>query len=157
MSRDSTSDLRRLAVSAGGLGFVPLMPGTAASAAALGVGLALEALAPAAQAVLAGLIVVATATGFALAPWAQDDAGRADPRWFVLDEVAGMWLAMWALPGGWKAALVAFGIFRVLDIAKPPPVKQAEGLLGAGGIVLDDLVAAVLTNLLVRLLWLVVG
>ena len=108
-------------------------------------------------AVLAALVVVSSAIGFALAGWAERAAEGKDPRWFVLDEVVGMWVAMWALPGGWASALVAFGLFRVLDIAKPPPVKQSERLLGSGGIMLDDLVAGVLANLVVRLVWVVAG
>lgn len=149
--------LRRLAVSVGGLGYVPLMPGTAASAAALAVGLAVLAWVPQPVWVLAGLIVLSVAVGFSLSAWAEDAAGGKDPVWFVLDETAGMWVAMWALPGGWRAALAAFALFRLLDIAKPPPVKQAETLLGSGGIMLDDLVAGVLANVVVRLVWLVAG
>ncbi len=149
--------LRRLAVSVGGLGYVPLMPGTAASAAALAVGLAVLAWAPQPVWVLAGLIVLSVAVGFALTGWAERVAKEKDPVWFVLDETAGMWVAMWALPGGWHAALAAFVLFRLLDIAKPPPVKQAERLLGAAGIMLDDLVAGVLANVVVRLVWLVAG
>lgn len=149
--------MRRLAVSFGGLGYVPRMPGTAASAAALAVGLAVLAWVPQPVLVLAGLIVLSLAVGFPLSAWAEDVAGAKDPAWFVLDETAGMWVAMWALPGGWKAALAAFALFRLLDIAKPPPVKQAEGLLGAAGIMLDDLAAGALANVVVRLVWSLAG
>ena len=141
MSRDPVDGLRRLVVSVGGLGFIPGMPGTIASVAALAAGLAVVAWAPHAVWVLAGLIALAAVAGFALAGWAERVAKGKDPTWFVLDEVAGMWVAMWALPASWKSALVAFAFFRVLDIAKPPPVKQSERLLGSGGIMLDDLVA----------------
>ena len=155
MSEGRGAGLRRLAATGLGLGWVPVMPGTAASAAALAVGLAVGVLVPgAAAAVVAVKVVVSSALGFALAGWAEREAGAKDPRWFVLDEVAGMWVAMWALPGGWPAAVGAFVLFRVLDIAKPPPIKQAEGLLGPAGIVLDDLTAGVLANVLVRVVWL---
>ena len=107
--------------------------------------------------VLAGLIALSVVVGFALTGWAERVAKEKDPTWFVLDETAGMWVAMWALPGGWHAALAAFALFRLLDIAKPPPVKQAERLLGAAGIMLDDLAAGVLANVVVRLAWLVAG
>ncbi|MCK4299165.1 MAG: phosphatidylglycerophosphatase A, partial [Planctomycetes bacterium] len=108
--------MRRLAVSVGGLGYVPLLPGTAASAAALAAGLAVLAWAPQPVWVLAGLIVLSVVVGFALTGWAERVAKEKDPTWFVLDETAGMWVAMWALPGGWHAALAAFTLFRLLDI-----------------------------------------
>lgn len=149
--------LRALLASAGGLGFVPLLPGTAASAAALAVGVALLPLGGVGQITIAGLCLAVTALGFTLAGWAESDGRGSDPRWFVLDEVAGMWLAMWAVPGQLVGALAAFGLFRLLDIAKPPPVKQAEALWGPAGIMLDDLVAGAMANGLVRLIWLWVG
>ena len=40
--------------------------------------------------------------------------GGKDPGWFVLDEVAGMWVAMWALPAGWKGALAAYALSKHL-------------------------------------------
>jgi len=157
MKGNPADGLRRLVVSVGGLGFVPGMPGTFASAAALALGLAVAAWAPHALWVLTALIVLSVVVGFALSGWAERAAKEKDPKWFVLDEVAGMWVAMWALPAGWKSALAAFALFRVLDIAKPPPVKQSERLLGSGGIMLDDLVAGVLANVVVSLVWLVAG
>ena len=150
--------VRTLLASGGGLGFVPFMPGTAASAAALAVGLSVRALGSVGEIIIAGLCLASTALGFTLTRWAETEGGSADPRWFVLDEAAGMWLAMlWATPGGTVGALTAFGLFRLLDIAKPPPVKQAERLGGPAGIMFDDLVAGALANILVRLMWLWVG
>jgi phosphatidylglycerophosphatase A len=146
-----------LLASVGGLGFVPLAPGTAASAAAFAVGLAVRSAGSVGEIALAGLSLAAAALGFTLARWAEAEGGVPDPRWFVLDEVAGMWLAMWAAPGGLAGALAAFGLFRLLDVAKPPPVKQAEALWGSAGIMLDDLVAGAMANVLVRAAWLWVG
>jgi len=148
---------RRFVVSVGYLGFVPGMPGTAASVAALLAGLAVEQWLPHGTIVLAGLIVVASIVGLALSPWAELGNNGRDPRWFVLDEVAGMWVAMWRAPGGWLGVAVAFLLFRALDIAKPPPVRQAERLLGAGGIMFDDLAAGVLANLLLQAGWMMFG
>ena len=75
-----------------GVGLVPVAPGTAGSAAALLPGLALLWLSP--WALLAGAGVV-TAIGL----WAVH-AARAgdDPGWVVIDEVAGQWIALLALP-----------------------------------------------------------
>jgi phosphatidylglycerophosphatase A len=47
-------------------------------------------------------------------------------------------------------AIVGFFLFRVLDIVKPAPARQCERLPGGWGIVLDDLVAGIYGNLLIR-------
>ena len=79
-----------------------------------------------------------------------DEQFEKDPGWFVLDEVAGMLLAVCgqiALNNDepWLVVLVAFIAFRFFDIVKPPPVRQVERGLGRGmGIMMDDIVAAVI-------------
>jgi phosphatidylglycerophosphatase A len=79
-----------------------------------------------------------------------------DPLCVVIDEVWGMWAVMTAVPlvcqVPWLAAL-AFGLFRVFDIAKPPPLKWLARAPGGLGIVLDDAGAAAYT---VGALWFVV-
>jgi phosphatidylglycerophosphatase A len=44
---------------------------------------------------------------------------------------------------GWKYVLLGFILFRVLDIWKPFPARQAESLPGGLGIMADDWVAGV--------------
>jgi phosphatidylglycerophosphatase A len=62
----------------------------------------------------------------------------------VIDEVLGQWLTLaGAKVLNWKSYLAAFLLFRLLDIWKPPPVRQLEGLPGGFGVVADDLAAAV--------------
>ena len=90
---------------------------------------------------LVGAAVLAVA-GF----WA---AGRLDcskdPGWFVVDEGAGMLLALAALPGpGLPGLVLAFLLFRVFDIAKPWPVSWADRQEGPAGVMLDDLLAGVI-------------
>ncbi len=95
-------------------------------------------------------------------------AGIADPQYVVIDEVSGQHLALILglapflyLPSGamnlrptgyallaqsllnWKYLLLGFILFRVFDIWKPFPVRQAEKLPGGWGIMADDWVAAV--------------
>jgi len=70
--------------------------------------------------------------------------GIKDPKWFVMDEVAGMWLSLLILPKNniW-VILIAFIMFRVFDIWKPWLIRRVEKVPGATGIMLDDVVAAV--------------
>lgn len=71
--------------------------------------------------------------------------GARDPGVIVIDEVAGMALAALLLPPTPRALAAAFALFRVFDVAKPPPARAAGRLPGGVGVVLDDLVAGAWT------------
>lgn len=125
-----------------GSGLSPMAPGTVGSLVAMLAGIALLGLAPA---LLPLAAAVATIGGW----WAVQACGaEGDPGWIVVDEVAGMWIAMLPLallaPGAeWNLAslLLAFIAFRVLDIAKPGPIGWADRQPGAAGVMADDVVA----------------
>lgn len=142
------SIVKRLAIhvaSVAGIGFVPVMPGTMASAVtglvlylAFGAGWSVPAgwyLGGVLALALASIPVIQCATG-----------GLGDPSWVVLDEVAGMLLATagLVLPGalvlGWHV-LLAFIFFRLFDITKWCGVGALEKLPGAWGVMADDLLA----------------
>lgn len=90
---------------------------------------------------LAGGIVLVIAAGVPAATVAAREAGREDPGFVVVDEVAGQWIALLGCPHDWAHALVALVLFRLLDITKPPPARQLERLPGGWGIVFDDVAA----------------
>ena len=76
-------------------------------------------------------------------------AGIDDPGFIVWDEVLAFWLVLWVLtPATPVMQLIAFGLFRYFDAAKPGPVRWADcrfkggGWRGGFGILFDDLVAA---------------
>ena len=68
---------------------------------------------------------------------------RKDPQFVVIDEVSGQILAyrVAIAPLNWKYLLLGFILFRVFDIWKPFPARQAESLPGGWGIMADDWVA----------------
>jgi phosphatidylglycerophosphatase A len=68
-----------------------------------------------------------------------------DPQYVVIDEVSGQFLTyLLALaPLNWKYLLVGFILFRVFDIWKPFPARQAESLPGGWGIMADDWIAGI--------------
>jgi len=89
---------------------------------------------------LAGVLVV-TAIGIPAATIAEREAGRTDPGFVVIDEVAGQWLVLAVSPIDLGHAVAAFVLFRIFDIVKPWPARQLERLPGGTGIVVDDLAA----------------
>ena len=138
----------RLVASFGGIGFLPRAPGTWGSAAALAIGAALLA-AGGIQILLAALLA-AVAAGLWAIPRA---AGEADPGWVVIDEVAGMWLAMLPLPGPSPLGLIAaFALFRLFDILKPGPIGAIDRMPGRIGVMGDDLAAGLAAAILVKVL-----
>lgn len=69
---------------------------------------------------------------------------RKDPQIVVVDEVLGQWLTLaGAMRFDWLTFAVAFALFRLFDIWKPPPIRRIERIPGGAGIVLDDMMAGV--------------
>ena len=90
-----------------------------------------------------GGVAVATAVGIPAATRVAREAGRPDPGFVVIDEVAGQWVALLLMPPLWPNALMAFILFRFFDILKPPPIRQLEALPEGTGIMVDDLGAGI--------------
>ena|SRR5437867_5650225 len=92
-----------------------------------------------------------------LGAWAAGEAERSlgrDARPIVIDEIAGMLLSVWGVPlGKSPIVMLALGLvlFRCLDIWKPFPIRQSQRLAGGWGVMVDDILAAAVTNLLLRL------
>ncbi len=140
--------LARWVASGAGAGFLPKAPGTWGSLAAAAAGAFLLAIGG--RWLLAAGIVLASLAGFWAIPRAGGDA---DPGWVVIDEVAGMWLAMLPLnrPGP-LAILVAFALFRLLDITKPGPIGSLDRIPGRVGVMGDDLAAGLAAAMLLWVL-----
>lgn len=91
--------------------------------------------------------VVATAAVFLLGVFASsrmEEIWRIkDPNLVVIDEIVGMWIALVFVPYDVVNFIAAFLLFRLFDILKPFPAKQAELLRGGWGIMLDDVFAGI--------------
>ena len=70
-----------------------------------------------------------------------------DPAEVTIDEVVGMWLALFLLPKSLFVAAVAFVLFRAFDIFKPFPAKMFDRQSGGFGIMMDDVVAGFYANI----------
>jgi phosphatidylglycerophosphatase A len=146
-----------------GSGLSPVAPGTVGT---LWAWLAFWALDPYLSAAQWGILMFLS---LPLGWWACTVTARnlrvADPSNVVWDEVIAFWLILWLVtPAGFWAQLSAFLLFRYFDAAKPGPVAWADALFKARsgapvgwaqgfGIVLDDLVAALCTLVVIALWW----
>ena len=75
-----------------------------------------------------------------------------DPSKVVVDELAGMWISLFLIPINNLNLILGFIIFRLLDIFKPLGVRKGEDLPGGLGIMADDVIAGIYTNLILQLL-----
>jgi len=87
--------------------------------------------------------------------WIANEAERIlktkDPGCIVIDEIAGIILTLFGLPFNIITMTVGFLVFRALDIWKPYPIRFLENKFSGGiGIVLDDVVAGILSNFILR-------
>lgn len=101
-----------------------------------------------------GLLILG---GLLLGHWAIGrtgrDVGAHDHGAIVWDEIVAFWLVLWLVPAGFTSQLVAFLLFRWFDITKPAPIKAIDQQWqNATGVLLDDLLAAAYT-ILVMALW----
>jgi phosphatidylglycerophosphatase A len=136
-----------------GCGYAPAAPGTAGSLAALIIAIALYYGAGAGRGTLLVLAALLLAPGIWSAGVVAKELNIIDPHIVVVDEVIGQWITLaGAATFNWKSWLVAFILFRLLDIWKPAPARQLEGLPGGWGIVADDVMAGVYGALAIFLL-----
>lgn len=133
-----------------GAGLAPWVSGTFGSLAAI----------PLAMIGLVGLLW-AVPIGAAIALIAVWSAGRCakllgkgDPSEVVVDEAVGMMVTLFLVPLSWMGIIVGFLLFRLFDVVKPWPIRQAERLRGGLGIVADDLLAGLYAHIVLRgILW----
>jgi phosphatidylglycerophosphatase A len=102
--------------------------------------------------VQAALIVIFFCVSFFIIERALPSFVHKDPSQIVLDECVGMVIALYALPMSLLTCCLAFLLFRLLDISKFFGLSKIERLPGAWGILLDDIAAACLTNVMLRLI-----
>jgi phosphatidylglycerophosphatase A len=137
-----------------GIGYLRPGSGTWASALAVLMGYLLHATLGFPGFALVTLAV--TLLGFWSIASALPQMANSDPSEFVIDEVAGQWIALlpasagfwhagldpWSFP--WPAWLGAFVLFRLFDIWKPGPIGWADRIESPAGVMLDDIFAGLI-------------
>ena len=138
-----------LFLATGGLiGFSPVAPGTFGSLAALPLCL-LISLMRVDDALIFIMILVTLSTW--IAHVAEKIEAQKDPKQVVVDEICGMAVALFALPFTPLFIIGGFALFRVFDIFKPFPIRWVDKKVPGGlGIMLDDLMAGIFANVLMR-------
>jgi len=129
-----------------GAGLVPIAPGTWGTLLAFPLLWLLQPQTDALEFLLAAAIL------FGLGVWACDATGRAlgvaDHGGMVWDETVAFLLVLFFTPAALHWQALAFLIFRLFDILKPPPIRHYDRTLKNGfGVMFDDLIAAFYTLL----------
>ena len=73
-----------------------------------------------------------------------------DASKIVIDEVAGVWIAAFAIPLQWQYYLYALILFRFFDIAKPLFIRKLDSLPGDWSVMLDDVLAGVYASIVLQ-------
>lgn len=129
-------------------GRVPVAPGTAGTV----VGVLLYLLLKDLGSLWYCLAYTAVAALGSLAAGRADDLlGTKDSPSIVIDEIAGFLIAMFLIPFSWGYVVAGFTLFRFFDIQKPWPLKKLQDIPGGPGVMLDDIGAAVYTNVILQI------
>jgi phosphatidylglycerophosphatase A len=129
------------------LGYAPIAPGTVSSLFAVG----LYYIPGFENPTLFSIVILVTlALGTRTADIMEKYHGH-DPAEVTIDEVAGMWLSLFLLPKTILVVLAAFIVFRLIDIIKPFPARSFDSMNGGFGIMMDDIVSAIYTNIIIQI------
>ncbi|MGD9974619.1 MAG: phosphatidylglycerophosphatase A [Desulfatirhabdiaceae bacterium] len=135
-------------------GYFPVASGTAGSVVGLFPAFFLSTINLGAATVVCAIFMLA-------AVWIADQAEKIirkkDSGLIVIDEIAGMMVTLLGLPFTLPMTLAGFFLFRVMDILKPFPINYLERKVpGGAGVVIDDVVAGIFCNILLRIAWMIV-
>ncbi|MCB0346173.1 MAG: phosphatidylglycerophosphatase A [Bdellovibrionales bacterium] len=144
-------------------GLSPIAPGTMGSLVVLLAFLALSVWAPVFLITPAMVVwsAVLTAISIKSSQWCLDHQvfgeEHGDPKQIVIDEFAGMAVALVGVGTTIEHVFLAFIAFRFFDIVKLPPINKLEKLPGGLGITADDILAGIYANIGVQLTFLLTG
>lgn len=133
----------------GFIGYLPVAPGTFATLFACMLYIMIN---PTLKILIIFLLLIIP-IGFISAHHAERIINTKDSRHIVIDEFCGYLLSVLFLTFSIQNALLAFFLFRIFDILKPFPIKALESSLRGGiGIMVDDIAAAMYTNIIMQLI-----
>ena len=99
-----------------------------------------------------GIIFSLITIGFISSNIVSDQLNEKDPSFIVIDEAAGMALALFLVPQSLVLYLYSFLIFRFLDIFKPSFIYHVQKLPKGWGIMVDDIISGMITFIIIHLI-----
>lgn len=129
-------------------GFSPLAPGTAGSLLAAAIYMIPGFELPY---VIGPVIIISFFYGVKICAKMEYLLGK-DPSECTIDEFVGTWISFYLLPKKLLILIIAFFIWRILDILKPPPARALEDFEKGWGVMLDDVASGIYTALIMHLL-----
>lgn len=133
-----------------GSGAMPYMPGTFGTLMAIPLYLFIQDLP---IILYASIVIAATLFGIWMCDVLSKELEEQDPPGMVWDEIAGYGITMIGAPKGWFWIGLGFILFRIFDIWKPGPIGLIDRKVHGGlGIMLDDVVAALCSCLILQLM-----
>jgi phosphatidylglycerophosphatase A len=134
-----------------GVGYSPIAPGTLGTLIAIPIYYFLSGIpSPLYEITLIGFLF--------LSVWISENAeiffGKKDDQRIVIDEIVGFLITMLWVPKILPFIIIGFFLFRFFDILKPFPIRRLEKRLKGGyGVVLDDAIAGVYSNIIIRIIF----
>jgi phosphatidylglycerophosphatase A len=162
MKKEEGTDKRKNSVSSGPLisallknvatlgfiGYMPVAPGTWGTMA----GLVFIALLPMSPAALLAIIAAGMIIGTIASGTAEKLIGETDSGHIIIDEFVGFLISVMYIPHTYGYLASAFLLFRFFDILKPFPIRKLERTIkGGAGIMADDILAGIFTNLVIQI------
>ncbi len=131
-------------------GYIPIASGTFGTLVGIPLCYLLSMLGP-----LEGMLFIVVFAGSAV--WISGEAERVfkkkDSGLIIIDEMAGLLVTLFLIPWTPKSVVTGFLLFRLMDIAKPFPIRRLETKLPGGwGVVGDDLLAGIYANVILRVI-----
>jgi phosphatidylglycerophosphatase A len=136
-----------------GVGYSPIAPGTLGTLIAIPVYYFLSE-------IPSPIYEITLIASFFLSVWISESAEiffrKKDDQRIVIDEMIGFLITMLWVPKTILFIVIGFFLFRFFDILKPFPIRHLERRLKGGfGVVLDDVMAGVYANIILRLIHLI--
>ncbi len=129
-----------------GVGFTPLCPGTASCVVAVLIFLLIGN-----PIYFLIFTIFSVIISFPTSARAEEIFKIKDCKKIVIDDFSGMLITFLFIPKKIELIIPAFFLFRMLDMLKIPPANRIERFSGAKGIVGDDLVAGIYSNLILQI------
>jgi len=96
-------------------------------------------------------IITLLIIGFPTSELAEHFSGKKDPKEIIIDDLSGMCISLLFIPQQLKYVFIGFVIFRMLDAFKIPPADYLEDFKGSIGIMGDDIIAGIYTNIILHI------